>query len=120
MIGDWPESGERVDTSVHSDVDEDIYATERDFPESHSPVRAVDQVVVNTGEKKGVRTYIIPGPLICEYKSRDAGQSRLQIAVGRGTGLFTEGIRQLHMMVKLALKKKQAVQIGSGSGVRAP
>ena len=42
------------------------------------------------------------------------------LAVGRGTGIFTDGIGQLHMMIQLALKKKQAVQIGSGSGVREP
>jgi hypothetical protein len=42
------------------------------------------------------------------------------LTVGRGTGLFTDGIGQLHMMIQLALKKKRAVQIGSGSGVREP
>ena len=69
MIGDWPETGERIDTSIHSDVDEDIYTTERDHAESHSPVRAVDQLVVNVGENEGVKTYIVPGPLICEWES---------------------------------------------------
>ncbi|KAG0651163.1 hypothetical protein D0Z07_2622 [Hyphodiscus hymeniophilus] len=96
MIGDWPETGERIDTSIHSDIDEDIYVTERDHAESHSPVRAVDQLVVNTGEKENVKTYIIPGPLIW---------------------LFTEGFGQVHMMVQLALKKRHAVHIGSGSGI---
>ena len=67
MIGDWPETGERIDRTVHSDVDEDIYTVEREFPEKHSPVRAVDQLVVDLAEKKGVKTYIIPAPLICVY-----------------------------------------------------
>ena len=42
------------------------------------------------------------------------------LIVGRGTGLFTDGIGQLHMMIQLALKKRQAVRIGSGSGVSDP
>ena len=66
MISDWPETGERVDISIHSDIDEDIYVTERDHAESYSPVRAVDQLVVNLGDKCGVRTYIVPAPLICK------------------------------------------------------
>jgi hypothetical protein len=37
--------------------------------------------------------------------------------VGPGTGSFTLGFGQLHMMVQVALKKKQAVMIGEGSGV---
>lgn len=66
MLGDWPETGERIDISIHSDVDEDIYITERDHPESHSPVRTVDQLLIDIGEKEGVKTYIVPAPLICE------------------------------------------------------
>jgi len=64
-LGDWPISGERVDTHVHSDVDENIYEIERDFPDSHSPVRKVNQLVVGLGETEGVKTYIVPPPLIC-------------------------------------------------------
>jgi hypothetical protein len=79
MIGDWPETGERIDTTIHSDLDEDIYATEREHPETHSPVRKVDQIVVNTGLKEGVKTYIVPAPLICElwpFLMRKASSSR--------------------------------------------
>jgi hypothetical protein len=64
-LGDWPISGERIDTHVHSDVDENIYEIERDFPDSHSPVRKVNQLVVELGETEGVKTYIVPAPLIC-------------------------------------------------------
>ena len=66
MLGDWPETGERIDISIHSDIDEDIYATEGDHLETHSPVRTVDQLVANIGEKEGVKAYIVPAPLICE------------------------------------------------------
>ena len=64
-MGDWPISGERIDTHVYSDVDENIYEIERDFPDSHSPVRKVNQLVVGLGETEGVKTYIVPPPLIC-------------------------------------------------------
>jgi hypothetical protein len=64
-LGDWPISGERIDTHVHSDVDENIYEIERDFPDSHSLVRKVNQLVVGLGETEGVKTYIVPPPLIC-------------------------------------------------------
>ncbi|KAH8602987.1 NAD dependent epimerase/dehydratase family protein [Bisporella sp. PMI_857] len=103
MLGDWPESGRRADTSIHSDVDEDIYLVERQFPKDEpcSPVRDLNQLVVEIGEQKGVRTYIVPPPLI----------------FGRGTGLFTEGVGQVHMLTELALKAKQAVMVGSGSGI---
>lgn len=69
MVGDWPETGERTDISIHSDIDQDIYAVEKHHPESHSPVRVVNQLVVNLGEDKGVKTYIVPAPLICECQS---------------------------------------------------
>lgn len=65
MLGDWPETGERIDTNFHSDVDEDIYELEKNFPEDYSPVRKVNQLVVHTGEKELVKTYIVPPPLIC-------------------------------------------------------
>ncbi|KAH9221701.1 NAD dependent epimerase/dehydratase family protein [Leptodontidium sp. 2 PMI_412] len=101
MVGDWPVSGERIDTKIYSDVDDDIFDVEKNFPDSHSPVRSVDQVVVETGEKEGVKTYIVPPPLI----------------FGRGTGSFTLGVGQVHMMTQLSLKKKQSVMLGSGSGI---
>ncbi|KAG4437897.1 hypothetical protein IFR05_006616 [Cadophora sp. M221] len=102
MLGDWPVSGERVDTKVYSDVGDDIFSIEKNFSDSHSPVRQVDQLVVETGEKEGVKTYIVPPPLI----------------FGRGTGSFTLGVGQVHMITQLSLKKKQSVMLGSGSGNR--
>ncbi|KAL2072622.1 hypothetical protein VTL71DRAFT_11965 [Oculimacula yallundae] len=101
MLGDWPVSGERVDTKVYSDVTDDIYDIEKNFPDSHSPVRKVDLAVAETGEEEGVRTYIVPAPLI----------------FGRGTGSFTLGVGQVHQMTQLSLKKKQSVMLGSGTGI---
>jgi len=37
--------------------------------------------------------------------------------VGPGTGSFTRGFGQVHMMVQAALKRKQAVAVGKGEGV---
>ncbi|KAI9644016.1 hypothetical protein NHQ30_007368 [Ciborinia camelliae] len=53
MLGDWPISGERIDTKIYSDVTDDIYSIERDFPEQYSPVRKVNQLVVGLGEERG-------------------------------------------------------------------
>lgn len=66
MLGDWPVSGERVDTAIYSDVSDDIYGIEKHFPETHSPVRKVNQLVVALGEELHVKTYLVPVPLICE------------------------------------------------------
>ncbi|KAH7417372.1 NAD dependent epimerase/dehydratase family protein [Cadophora sp. MPI-SDFR-AT-0126] len=100
-LGDWPVTGERIDTKIYSDVDDDIFEIEKNFPISHSLVRDVDLAVVDAGEREGVKTYIVPQPLI----------------FGRGTGSFTLGVGQVHMMTQLALKKKQSVMIGTGSGI---
>ncbi|TVY81723.1 hypothetical protein LSUE1_G002121 [Lachnellula suecica] len=99
-VGDWPVTGSRIDTSVHSDVKEDIYEFERTHTESFSPVRDVNQLVVEQGEEDGVKTYIVIPPLI----------------FGPGTGLFTLGIGQVHQMTQLALKNNKAVMLGTGSG----
>jgi hypothetical protein len=88
---------------MHSDVGENIYEVEKGLEEDDdfSPVRKVDLLVVNFGEEQGVKTYIVPPPLI----------------FGPGTGFFTLGVGQVHMMTQLALKNKQAVMLGSGRGV---
>ena len=41
-LGDWPVTGERIDTKIYSDIDDDIFDIEMNFPDSHSPVREVD------------------------------------------------------------------------------
>jgi hypothetical protein len=94
-----------VDTTIHSDVDEDIYGVEKGLEEDDgfSPVRKVDLLVVEFGEEVGVKTYIVPPPLI----------------FGPGTGFFTLGVGQVHMMTQLALNNKQAVVLGAGRGVSA-
>jgi hypothetical protein len=69
MIGDWPVTGDRIDKKTYSDVGDDIFEIERDFPESHSPVRKVNQLVVEVGEKEGVKTHIVVPPLICKFSA---------------------------------------------------
>ncbi|RDW66477.1 NAD dependent epimerase family protein [Coleophoma cylindrospora] len=103
MIGDWPVSGERVDTSFHSDLKEDIFMMEKTFPESYSQVRAINQVVVHTGEREHVKTYIVIPPLI----------------FGTGTGLFATSNSQVGSIVELSLahQPRQAVVVGKGEGV---
>jgi hypothetical protein len=54
-------------------------------------------------------------PNICNYIQNILAEMKL---VGHGTGLFTEGTGQVHMMIQLVLKKRQAVMVGSGSGVK--
>jgi hypothetical protein len=101
MVGDWPISGDRIDDKVYSDINDDIFEVEKTFPDSLSPVRKVDQLVVELGEKEGVDTYIVPPPLI----------------FGPGTGSFTLGFGQVHMVAQMAIKRQQSVMIGAGSGV---
>jgi hypothetical protein len=67
MVNDWPVTGERVDESFHSDLKEDIYELEKNHPENYSPVRRVNQAVVEAGLSEDVRTYIVAPPLICKF-----------------------------------------------------
>ncbi|PMD64312.1 NAD dependent epimerase/dehydratase family protein [Hyaloscypha bicolor E] len=104
IIGDWPVTGTRVDEKTYSDVSDDVFELEKMFEREEagwSPVRSVNQLVVESGERLGVKTYIVVPPLI----------------FGPGTGSFTLGFGQVHMMVQAALKRKQAVMVGAGSGV---
>ncbi|KAH6671352.1 hypothetical protein B0J14DRAFT_565025 [Halenospora varia] len=48
MIGDWPVTGKRIDTSVHSNADEDIFETEKQMPDSFGP-RSYRQDLVGRG-----------------------------------------------------------------------
>ncbi|CZR50992.1 related to NAD dependent epimerase/dehydratase family protein [Phialocephala subalpina] len=102
MVGDWPISKDPpIEPMIYSDKHDNIFETEKNWPEEFSPVRKVNQLVVELGEKEGVKTYIVPPPLI----------------FGPGTGFFTLGFGQIHMIVQLALKKKQSVTVGPGEGV---
>ena len=120
MLGDWPESGGRVN-EFYSDVDEDIFITEKEFLGDFSPVRTLNQIVVALRLEKDVKTYIVAPPLICKLSVYIKIIFRLNAydeLVSRGTGLFSEGTGQVHMLTQLALKKKQSVMVGFGSGVR--
>ncbi|KAH8757077.1 NAD dependent epimerase/dehydratase family protein [Hyaloscypha finlandica] len=104
MIGDWPLTGTRVDEKTYSDVSDDVFELEKIFEREErgwSPVRSVNQFVVENGERLGVRTYIVVPPLI----------------FGPGTGSFTLGFGQVHMIVQASLKRKHAVMVGAGSGI---
>ncbi|KUJ22707.1 NAD dependent epimerase/dehydratase family protein [Mollisia scopiformis] len=101
MVGDWPITKKRVDTKVYSDKHDNIFEIEKEWPDSLSPVRKVNQFVVDCGEQEDVKTYVVPPPLI----------------FGPGTGFFTLGFGQVHMVAQLALKKKQSVMIGHGEGI---
>jgi hypothetical protein len=70
MIGDWPVTGSRVDSKTYSDIRDDIFELEKAFEKEEggwSPVRTINQFVVETGERLGVRTYIVVPPLICKF-----------------------------------------------------
>jgi hypothetical protein len=69
MIGDWPVTGTRVDEKAYSDVSDDVFELEKMLEREEagwSPVRSVNHFVVESGERLGVRTYIVAPPLICE------------------------------------------------------
>jgi hypothetical protein len=68
MIGDWPVTGTRVDEKTYSDISDNVFELEKMFEREEagwSPVRSVNQFVVESGERLGVRTYIVVPPLIC-------------------------------------------------------
>jgi hypothetical protein len=68
MIGDWPVTGTRVDEKTYSDISDNVFELEKMFEREEagwSPVRSVNQFVVESGERLGVRTYIVAPPLIC-------------------------------------------------------
>lgn len=68
MIGDWPITKDRVDAKIYSDKHDDLYELEKNWRDAFSPVRKVNQLVVEVGEKEGVQTYIVSPPLICEFQ----------------------------------------------------
>ena len=68
MIGDWSVTGTRVDEKTYSDISDNVFELEKMFEREEagwSPVRSVNQFVVESGERLGVRTYIVVPPLIC-------------------------------------------------------
>jgi len=69
MVGDWTESGDLTVEKTYSDVDDDIFEIEKEWPEAHSPVRKVNQLVIALGEANGVNTYIVTPPLICKSEA---------------------------------------------------
>lgn len=67
ILSDRPITGARIDTNIYSDAHNDIYAYEKNHPETYSQ-RVADLAVVETGEAGKVQTYIIVPPTICEFK----------------------------------------------------
>jgi hypothetical protein len=73
MLGDWPVTGTRIDSKTYSDTKDNPFDLERAFEKEEpgwSPVRTMNQFVVEQGEKLGVRTYIVVPPLICTIPFR--------------------------------------------------
>jgi hypothetical protein len=124
MLGDWPVSGERIDTAIYSDISDDIYAIEKNFPETHSPVRKVNQLVVALGEELRVKTYLVPAPLICESQFASTRSFHLispmlkTLQVGPPPGILTTSYdTQVKTMIQQALELRKAIILGSGEGI---
>ena len=85
-----------------SDKDDGIYEYEiaREKEEPYSQ-RTTDIAVIETGEKSGVRTYILMPPLI----------------YGRGTGFFNKTSIQIPMLVRNAIEARTAEYIHPGKSV---
>ncbi|KHN98994.1 NAD dependent epimerase/dehydratase family protein [Metarhizium album ARSEF 1941] len=99
ILSDRPVSGKEVDLSVYSDKDTDIYKYET--ARVHYSQRATDIAVVEAGEQLGVPTYIVVPPTI----------------YGEGSGPFSTISQQVPNLVREAMRRKQAVVIGAGSGI---
>ena len=99
-MGDQPITGKYTEDRVFSDK-EDIYTYEKMRNEKQSyGQRQTDLLVVETGLKVGVKTYVIMSPLI----------------YGIGTGHFNQQSIQEPAMIRAAFKTKQVEVIGSGKG----
>ncbi|KAI9045670.1 NAD-dependent epimerase/dehydratase [Aspergillus affinis] len=99
ILGDQPISGKKVDLGVYSDATDDIY----EYEKSRSPYsqRITDIVVIQTGEKLDVPTYIVVPPTI----------------YGEGSGPVATISQQVPILVREAIKRKQAIVIGNGNGI---
>ncbi|KAJ5375755.1 hypothetical protein N7517_007761 [Penicillium concentricum] len=99
ILGDQPISGKKVDLGVYSDAIDDIY----EYEKSRGPYgqRITDIVVIETGEKLDVPTYIVVPPTI----------------YGEGNGPVATISQQVPNLAREAIKGKQAIVIGNGDGI---
>ncbi|KAJ5505085.1 hypothetical protein N7463_007959 [Penicillium fimorum] len=99
ILGDQPISGKKVDLRVYSDATDDIY----EYEKSRGPYgqRITDIVVIETGEKLDIPTYIVVPPTI----------------YGEGNGPVATISQQVPNLAREAIKRKQAIVIGNGDGI---
>lgn len=99
ILGDQPVSGKNVDLRVYSDATDDIY----EYEKGRGPYgqRITDIVVVETGEKLDIPTYIVVPPTI----------------YGEGNGPVATISQQVPNLAREAIKRKQAIVIGNGGGI---
>ncbi|KAJ5411383.1 uncharacterized protein N7487_005742 [Penicillium crustosum] len=99
ILGDQHISGKFVDRGIYSDATDDIYAYEK----GRGPYgqRITDIVVIETGEKLNVPTYIVVPPTI----------------YGEGSGPVATISQQVPNLAREAIKRKQAIVIGKGDGI---
>lgn len=76
-------SGDRIDTKIYSDIKDDIFELEKNWPESHSPVRKVNQLVIELGGKEAVDTYLVTPPLICKRSTTCLSMEYVPISCSR-------------------------------------
>jgi len=100
-LGDRPITGQYTESRIFSDK-ENIYAymKHRESVEAY-PQRTTDLAVVDTGRDAGVKTYIIMSPTI----------------YGLGSGSFNVQSIQIPIMIRAAIKSRQAIVIGDGGAV---
>jgi hypothetical protein len=93
MVADWPITASRIDTTIHSDTEEDVYKLEQSYDEPWSGVRDVNQIVVAAGVEVGVRTAIVIPPLICKFCFGFGWDERLIFGRWAWHGGVYEGVR---------------------------
>lgn len=99
ILADQPISGKKVDVRIYSDEADDIY----EYEKGRGPYsqRITDLAVIKAGEELDIPTYIIVPPTI----------------YGKGSGPVATMSQQVPYLVRQAIKRRQAIVIGSGAGI---
>jgi nucleoside-diphosphate-sugar epimerase len=99
ILADQPISGKKVDLRIYSDTADDIY----EYEKGRDPYsqRITDLAVIEAGEELDIPTYIIVPSTI----------------YGKGSGPVATMSQQVPYLVRQAIKRRQAIVIGSGAGI---
>ncbi|RLL95297.1 hypothetical protein CFD26_103992 [Aspergillus turcosus] len=100
ILADHPYTGTPQNQKIWSDEKDDVYAMEKNHPETYGQ-RVTDVAVVETGLSLGVKTYIVVPPTI----------------YGKGSGYFATLSQQVPILTRFARKRGRAAVVETGAGI---